>query len=148
MNRYVHDGVELPGCERTACNSSTSIGNAWRIITRSVPSVSFHLSKIFTKESVSQEYYLCRKPERTLNKCMFEKLVNFSGIVACHWRTYALPPYIRVSQRQFPGRLKARHRYMRLRSQYIKLFKSDEKNSCIDTEYNTPFSQWTVRSYT
>ena len=23
-----------------------------------------------------QEYYLCRKPERTLNKCMFEKLVR------------------------------------------------------------------------
>jgi len=25
--------------------------------------------------AVSQEYYRCRKPERTLNKCMFEKLV-------------------------------------------------------------------------
>lgn len=23
-----------------------------------------------------QEYYACRKPERTLNKCMFEKLVR------------------------------------------------------------------------
>jgi NADH dehydrogenase (ubiquinone) 1 alpha subcomplex subunit 8 len=26
--------------------------------------------------TLSQEYYRCRKPERTLNKCMFEKLVR------------------------------------------------------------------------
>lgn len=27
----------------------------------------------------TQEYYACRKPERTLNKCMFEKLVRLWG---------------------------------------------------------------------
>ena len=27
-------------------------------------------------EMNNQEYYACRKPERSLNKCMFEKLVR------------------------------------------------------------------------
>lgn len=29
-----------------------------------------------TESRPSQEYHLCRKPERTLNSCMFEKLVR------------------------------------------------------------------------
>lgn len=29
-------------------------------------------------ETNNQEYYACRKPERSLNKCMFEKLVCLS----------------------------------------------------------------------
>jgi NADH dehydrogenase (ubiquinone) 1 alpha subcomplex subunit 8 len=31
----------------------------------------------------NQKYNLCRKPERTLNKCMFEKLVSATSYFVC-----------------------------------------------------------------
>ena len=55
-----------------------STGNAWKITTRSGATWFISSMSHVDKYAYLQEYFMCRKPERTLNKCMFEKLVRLS----------------------------------------------------------------------
>ena len=49
----------------------------WQCLENNNQVRSYHsVSGPIPKLAILQEYYLCRKPERTLNKCMFEKLVR------------------------------------------------------------------------
>src|SRR6266550_1169617 len=65
---------ESTRCASIACKSSKHIGTAWIGITRFASTI----SELFLVDltSASQEYLYCRKQERKLNSCMFDKLVR------------------------------------------------------------------------
>lgn len=73
-----------------------------------------------------QEYFMCRKPERTLNQCMFEKLVrslwSLDGLL---W-FIEYCAIIRVWPRRSLALRTAKHQYTRRRIRCSRLFKSSE----------------------
>lgn len=73
----------------------------------------------------TKEYAPCRKLERTLNKCMFEKLVRDSAPIPILLFYSFLPPIPRVLLNLFLGPHLARHPYMRSKTHCLAVCRND-----------------------
>lgn len=85
----------------------------------------FHLLKLFV--ALVQEYRYCRKPERALNKCMFEKLV--SGHVRVQPRLCLSSSCIRAWSKLSLEVPRARHPSTRSKTQYTAVCRSRRSNA-------------------
>ena len=125
-SRGMHD-AGFPRCGRTAWNSSRHTGTAWSSTTRCVDHFAMRCTALKPYVFLVQEYNYCRKPERALNQCMFEKLVSSNvGGPPGPCLSYSHP---RALSKPFLDLPRARPPSMRSRTQYIVACRSRRSNT-------------------
>ena len=114
----------LPRCAKIASSNSKPIGTVWNRTTRSVSETQLN-SAVTDRKVLTKNYAPCRKPERTLNKCMFEKLVRDSAPMLVSISYSFLPPLLRVLLKPFLGRHLARHPYTRSKTHCLAVCRNE-----------------------